>query len=126
MAVNADPPPGEEQELRLMPESDRSFPEIILHRPPPIHMFQLTYTDLEQLAASGLGRSINVIFAACLFGAFITLLVTVFTSDSVSTIKAASFTAATISVGVLFAFFAWQAFRDYRRASTALKRYTNR
>ena len=89
------------------------YPDIVVHRPEDIHMYTLTGEILDALAESGLGKSLNALLAATLFGAFMTLIVWFFTGDFNTPIEAAAATGAAIVLPVLFLYFGIRAVGDF-------------
>lgn len=96
--------------------------QIVVHPPGDIHLFQLTEETLDQLAESGIARSLNALLAAALFGALVTLIVWLLTGDFTTSAKAASATSASIVVSILFLYFGVRGIGDYRRARSLVQR----
>ncbi len=113
-----------------MPEEQRQIqqvqperqPAIIFHPPGEIHLYQVTEETLDELADSGIGKSVNALFATTLFGALLTLIIWLFTGEFSNPSASASAIAASIVVGVLFLYFGVRAILDYFRARRLLRR----
>ena len=85
-----------------------------------VHVYQVPEDTLNRLAETGLGRNLNLVFAAALFGAVFSLFVVWLTIDVTDAIQAATVNAILIGLAVLFIFFAIQAFRDHKRSRREL------
>ena len=86
-----------------------------------VHLYQITEAQLDSLA-KGMDH-IFLAFASALLGAFVTLLVELSTMDTAqSPVRTGVVIGATITTGVLMAFFCLLAIRDWLRSKDELKR----
>ena len=87
-----------------------------------VHVYQLTDSQLDQLIAATGG--VNLAFAAALFGAMVTLVVTLITANFTD-ITLFGAIAALVAIGVMLAYFSILAKRDYSRTQNLVKRLKN-
>ena len=86
-----------------------------------VHLYQITEAQLDNLA-KGMDH-IFLAFASSLLGAFVTLLIEFFTMETTqSPVRTGVVIGATITTGVLMAFFGLLAVRDWLRSKDELTR----
>ena len=107
------------QEVQIQSAVEPSV--VIVPHKREIHVHQLTNSDIDQLAEAGLGRSLNAFLATALFGAFVTVIVWMLTTEFRTETASGAATGAAIAVGVLFVFFALRAVGDYWKAKKLIK-----
>ena len=114
-------------ETRLQ-RATRSSVTIIEHplelneHPLELHLYHIPEAQLDLIAESGLGRSLNFGLACSLLGACVSLLAIWLTVELNSVKAAATLSSMVVTVHVLFVFFSVRAFGDYRRSKRELKR----
>lgn len=86
-----------------------------------VHLFQVPEPTLDRISETGLGRNLNLAFAAALFGAVISLFAVWLTVDLTVSSQSATLNATLIGLTILFIYFVIQAIRDHRRSRRELR-----
>ena len=105
---------------QISPGADDTGVTVVQHST-QVHVYRIPEAELENIA-KGIDQ-LSLVFASGLFGAFVTLLVELFTLEAAQPPnRIATVTAATIATGVLMAFFGIRAFLNLRSHRAALNR----
>lgn len=93
---------------------------ILIEHSAEVHVYRVPEPILNLIAESGLGRNLNLAFASALFGAWVSVFAVWITFDVTDPKQSATLNFSLVGMAVLFAYFALQAFRDYKRSNRAL------
>ena len=97
-----------------------SEPQTVVH-PIRIDVYQLTGTQLDQLADSGNWRTLDLTIASTLFGALITLIVWLTTIGTTSAVQTGAATGAIIAITPLLLVFGVRAYRNYQHSKRLIE-----
>lgn len=98
----------------------------IIEHSAEVHVYRVPEPILDRIAETGLGRNLNLAFAAALFGAVTSLFAVWLTAELKDANQSATLTAILIGLTVLFLYFSITAVRDHKRSRQELRQVKGR